>query len=109
MLTIADIRHKITPVCRRYGIKKAFLFGSYSRGEAKESSDVDLRVERGEIDDLFTMISFRMDLKDALGKEVDLISVQPDSIDFCNNLSRDEVLLYDDCTTGHSRSYGTVY
>lgn len=95
MLTIPIIKQRISPICKRYGVKKAYLFGSYSRGEAHEASDVDLRIERGDIDDLFTMIGFRLDLKDALQKEVDLISILPESGSFRENLKRDEVLLYE--------------
>ncbi len=95
MLTIPIIKQRISPICKQYGVKKAYLFGSYSRGDAHENSDVDLRIERGDINDLFTMIGFRLDLKDALEKEVDIISILPESSTFRENLKRDEVLLYE--------------
>ena len=40
MLTLEAIKDKITPVCRKYGVKRAYLFGSYARGEATAQSDV---------------------------------------------------------------------
>ena len=46
MSTIEKIREIIIPICKKYGVEKAFLFGSYARGEARENSDVDIRVIR---------------------------------------------------------------
>ena len=42
---IQNIKEKITPILQRYGIKKAAIFGSLAKGEAKTSSDVDILVE----------------------------------------------------------------
>ena len=44
MLSVKDIREKILPVCEKYAISEAYLFGSYARGDATEESDVDLRI-----------------------------------------------------------------
>lgn len=95
MLTIPIIRQRIAPICKRYGIGKAYLFGSYSRNTAHKDSDVDLHIELGAIEDLFTLSGFRLDIMDALGAEVDLISELPESKEFQDNLKRDEVLLYE--------------
>lgn len=94
MLTKEKIRELITPVCKKYGVKKAYLFGSYARGEANEKSDVDIRIERGKIRGLFALSGFRLDLVEALQKEVDLISAPPSDGEFWKNLLHDEVLLY---------------
>ncbi len=95
MLTIPIIRERITPICKRYGVERAYLFGSYSLNDAHEHSDVDLHIEPGAVQDLFTLSGFWLDIKDALGTEVDIISELPDSMDFRNNLIHDEVLLYE--------------
>lgn len=100
MLTINRIKELITPICKRYGVKRAYLFGSYSRGEATENSDVDIRIERGNskhLRGLIRLSGFRLDLVDALGKEVDLLTCLPKgdlSKPFLTNLQRDEVLIY---------------
>lgn len=75
--------------------KKAFLFGSYARGEATENSDVNIRIEAGKIRGLFQLSGFRIDLVEALGVEDDLLSIQPEYKNFKENLKRDEVLLYE--------------
>ena len=94
MLSIPLIKERVAPVCKKYPIRKAYLFGSYARGEATEKSDVDIRIE-GDIKSFFTLGGIYSDLEDALGIEIDLLSRLPDSERFRKNLSRDEVLLYE--------------
>lgn len=95
MLSIEDIKKGVAPICRKYGVEKAFLFGSYARGEADNESDVDLRIEKGAIRNLFQICGFRMDIMEALGKEVDVVSVMPKNDEFRKNLLREEILLYE--------------
>lgn len=94
MLTIAEIKTKITPICQKYGVERAYLFGSYARGEATEDSDVDLFISPGRIKDLFQLSGFRMDLVEALGLSVDIVSKWPRNKDFSANLKNDGVLMY---------------
>lgn len=93
-LSIDIIKEKVTPVCQRHGVKAAYLFGSYARGEATENSDVDIRIEGGKIHSLFELSAFRVDLVEALEMSVDIISALPDSLTFRKNLQNEEVLLY---------------
>lgn len=94
MLSISTIKERITPICKAYGVEKVFLFGSYARGEATEASDVDLRIEKGKIKDLFTLSGFRLDVMDILKNKVDILIGLPNSKKFKKNLSKDEVLIY---------------
>ena len=41
-LTVDEVRERLAPVLRRYGILKAVVFGSVARGEPSPHSDVDL-------------------------------------------------------------------
>lgn len=54
MLGVKDIRTLCTPVFERYPmVARAFVFGSYARGQQDEDSDVDICydcVERGSAD-----------------------------------------------------------
>lgn len=100
MLTIEEIKAKVFPVMASYDVKEAFLFGSYARGEATEKSDVDLRIDRGQskkIQGLFDVSGLRLELIDALGKDVDLITCLPRgplAEYFIENIKRDEVKIY---------------
>lgn len=45
--SIDELKSLLLPVFQSYGIKKAVLFGSYSKGLATPRSDVDLLVDSG--------------------------------------------------------------
>ena len=47
--TIDQLRAITVPIAASYGVKRLSLFGSYARGEATETSDIDLLVDRGSI------------------------------------------------------------
>lgn len=56
-------------------VKRAYLFGSYARGEAGEHSDIDILVEldyQVKIGLLF--VKMQLELEDLLQKKVDLVS-----------------------------------
>lgn len=96
MLTIYEIRDRIFPICRKYGIKRAYLFGSQARGEATENSDYDIRIEKGKLKGLFALSGLRLDLVDVLGRDVDLLSSLPNYPEVRKAILHDEVLIYDD-------------
>ncbi len=45
--TIKEISKRIAPVAEKYHLPAVYLFGSYSRNEATENSDVDILTEQG--------------------------------------------------------------
>jgi uncharacterized protein len=57
---------------RRYPIHGLGVFGSYVRGEQRESSDLDVLVELGDDIGLFEFVGLQQELSDALGVKVDL-------------------------------------
>jgi predicted nucleotidyltransferase len=66
---------RIAEICRRYGVKRLDVFGSFGRGEQRAGSDVDLLYELEpdarlgwEIEDLADELSA------ALGRPVDLVA-----------------------------------
>lgn len=44
MLTVVEIKMKLTPIFDAYGVQSAILFGSIAKGTATERSDLDLMV-----------------------------------------------------------------
>lgn len=71
--TVPQLRETLAPVFARYGVRRAVLFGSYGKGTATESSDVDLLVDSGLRGLRF--VGFMDDVRQAVGKEVDLFDV----------------------------------
>ena len=71
-------------------VLKAWLFGSYARGDQREDSDVDLMVEPDMSTNfsLLTLGGMYMDLKELLGREIDLVpegSLLPFAEETANN------------------------
>ena len=47
LYTVSELRETLEPVFAQHGVRSAVLFGSYSKGQATERSDVDLLVDSG--------------------------------------------------------------
>ena len=78
--TVDQLRGLLTPIFRKNKVRKATLFGSYSKGKATRYSDVDLLVDSG----LRGLAFFGLmdDVCESLECDVDLIDVRditPDS------------------------------
>lgn len=89
-----QIKETAEQLGREYGAKKLYLFGSYARGEATEKSDVDIRIDEGNIHGLFALSGFRNALIERLGRKVDLLTTDSLDQDFLDEIKADEVLLY---------------
>ncbi len=64
---------KIKRVLIKNHIKKAGIFGSYVRGEQKKNSDIDILIKPTK-NMGFRFFGLQLDLEEALGKRVDLLS-----------------------------------
>ena len=73
-----ELRRRIAPVAARYGLRAVYLFGSYAREEATDDSDVDILVDRtgSRVRGMFDMGGLYSELRDGLGKEIDLVTTQ---------------------------------
>ena len=92
--SIDELRQIIAPISREHGVESVSLFGSYSKGTASTSSDVDLKIEKGQLRSLFQLSGFRLAVEDALKLPVDLVTSEASDRVFLGTISRDEVLLY---------------
>ncbi|MBO4642775.1 MAG: nucleotidyltransferase domain-containing protein [Bacteroidaceae bacterium] len=74
-MTTQQMTNTIAEYFKTQPVLKAWLFGSFARGEETEDSDVDLLVSYDDDKDvsLFTIGGIYADLKRILGREVDLI------------------------------------
>lgn len=94
LYTISDIRNIVAPIAQQHGVKSISLFGSYSKGNADENSDIDLKIEKGALRSLIQICSFRLAIEDALSIPVDIITTESSDQEFLNAILKDEVLLY---------------
>lgn len=89
-----DIRITVSELGELYGADRIYLFGSYARGEANEASDIDLRIDRGEITG-WALGGLLADLEEALQKKVDLLTTGSLRKEFLDSIKKEEVLLYE--------------
>jgi len=76
-MTLDEIRKAAQPACREFDVSRLDVYGSTARGATNDSSDVDLLVEfndpsRSPAKRFFGLLHH---LEDALGCEVDLLTV----------------------------------
>lgn len=64
----------IAPILKQYNIPQASLFGSYARGDFNEQSDIDILFDPPQKMSLLDLAGLKIELEDALGKKVDLVS-----------------------------------
>lgn len=73
---LEEISDIVIPILKSYGVSRAYLFGSYARGEALPDSDIDLRIDGGKIRSMFGLGGLYHDLTEALKKPVDLVTTK---------------------------------
>jgi len=94
--SIDDIRTAISPIGREYGIKRMSIFGSYSRGEATENSDIDFHlIDTGGKWGYFKLCGFQQALEDCLGINVDVLTTGAIDNEVLERIRRDEVIVYE--------------
>lgn len=97
----AYTKNTIIPKIKAYletqPIVRAWLFGSYSRGEETENSDIDILVdfEKDSHVGLFKYAGIYADLKDLLGKEVDLVKNGTLKSFAVESANHDKILIYE--------------
>lgn len=104
--TLEDLRRIVSPVCEKYDLAAAYVFGSCARGDATPSSDVDILIDRegSKVETFFDIGGVYSDLEDSLNSSIDLITVQAleprdrdDEWDIAlrNNIMNERVKLYE--------------
>jgi len=79
-------------------IKKAWLFGSFSRGEELEDSDVDILVQFDRTTQpvgLFTIVRIKQQLESILGRKVDLVEEGTLMPFATNSANHDKILFFE--------------
>lgn len=94
-----QLRDTISSYFATQPVQKAWLFGSYARGEETADSDVDILVvfdkDGGKSISLLKHIKIALDLEDILGKKVDLIT-EGTLMPFAQETAeKDKILIYE--------------
>jgi hypothetical protein len=71
---LSQIRKKILPIFKRYGVIRADVFGSRARGRAGKGSDLDLAISLKKPIGLFRLAEMNDQLEARLQMKVDLLT-----------------------------------
>ena len=74
MITTQEVKEKIIPLLKQYGVQYAGVFGSVARGDAGEGSDVDILVKFLNSPTFAAYLNLEDKLKEVLGRDVDLVT-----------------------------------
>ena len=92
--SLDEIKAIAAPIAKKYGVAAMYLFGSYARGEATATSDLDFRIERGRIRSLFELSAMYNALSEGFQKDLDLLTSQNIEPEFLAAIRPEEVLVY---------------
>lgn len=94
ILTTAKIKETCSSVFENYNVDYCYLFGSYAKGKATETSDVDLLISTS----VSGMIFYNLveSLREKLQKKVDVLTREQlnDNLELINEILKDGVKIY---------------
>ena len=86
---------KLIEICRQNDVAKIGVFGSVSRGESTEKSDIDLLVYFAKRKSLLAVVALERQLSAAVGKKVDLLTEAALSPYLRDAIKREVVIIYE--------------
>ena len=97
VMTTQEMIQQIADYFQTQPVLKVWLFGSFPRGEEHEESDVDLLIlpDKSQHFSLFTLSGMYEDLRNLIGRDVDLITdggLMPFARE---SADRDKILIYE--------------
>ena len=91
--SINEIKDIIHPIAHEYGVDAMYLFGSYAKGIADAESDIDIRIDKGDVRGI-KFAGLYSDLEEILGKPVDLVTTASLDENFRQSIAKEEILIY---------------
>jgi predicted nucleotidyltransferase len=95
MPTLDEIRQNILPFIDEYGIKRVGVFGSLARGEATESSDIDLVFDFQKEFGLIALSGLKIALEEKLDKKVDIVEFSSLDPSISESIKDEVVMIYE--------------
>jgi predicted nucleotidyltransferase len=71
---LEEKRDAVLRIAAQYGARDVRLFGSFAKGTAKESSDVDILVTLDPGRTLLDLVALKQDLEDLFGRRVHVVT-----------------------------------
>ena len=76
-------------------VDKAYLFGSFARGDETKSSDIDIRIVEDEGLSLIDLSYINFELKNKLNREVDVVATGGLDTRFLERIKSEEICIYE--------------
>jgi predicted nucleotidyltransferase len=102
ILSLEEISRIVASICINYPVLRAYLFGSYARGDQETTSDIDLYIELDESQPIGGLVAGGLysNLESALGTGIDTFFSDTNKLRkrkprLHSSIERDKVLLYD--------------
>lgn len=97
ILTINEIREACAEIMKDYPIQYCYLFGSYAKGKASPTSDIDLLISSGVTGLQFFGLAEK--LRERLHKRVDLLDIKQltGNEELLNEVLKDGIRIYGQC------------
>ncbi|MHB9154498.1 MAG: nucleotidyltransferase family protein [Endomicrobiales bacterium] len=70
---LSKLKKQKSTLKKKYKVRNIGIFGSYSRGEQRKTSDVDVLIEFYEPPGLLAYVALENELSNYIGKKVDLV------------------------------------
>lgn len=67
------LKKKSIPILKRYGVRRAAVFGSFARQRMRKNSDLDILVDIQKDISLLDFIGLKLEIEEALSKKIDLV------------------------------------
>ena len=95
MPTFSFDTNKIIEICQKNDVAKIGVFGSMARGEATETSDIDLLVYFSKRKSLLALVALQRQISTSLGRQVDLLTEAALSPYLRDRIKRDLQVIYE--------------
>ncbi|MDP3989315.1 MAG: nucleotidyltransferase family protein [bacterium] len=68
-----ELYQKIVPILKKNGVRRAAVFGSFSRGEETKESDLDLMIVLGRPMGMIAFVRMKREIEHVAGRRVDIV------------------------------------
>jgi len=97
--SLDEIRRMVAPIAAKYDVDRVFLFGSYARGEAACTSDLDFVIDKGRLRGL-KLAAMLGDLQETFDRPIDLLTSSGlagngETPEFRRKVERERVVVYE--------------
>ncbi len=90
-----EIYQNILPFVDEYGIKRVGVFGSFARGEATESSDIDLVFDFQKDFGLLALSGLKIALEEKLDKKIDIVEFSSLDPSLAESIKDEVIMIYE--------------